>query len=200
MSLNEDARTLDGMKPARAGAGAKKDPAKTDTAKTAAPTRPREGGGSRFAQTFAQVVGVLMRDPRFKRMKIADLEWLVIPPLMTGQIRLAHAAMQKRNELFVPVAMALWARVSPAVDKRLSENLDKPMRLRLDEWTSGDIPWLIAVAGDPRAIPIFLKQLDQAEEFKGKKIKIRTQTDGGPVVKLLSEIVRPARAGARPNP
>jgi hypothetical protein len=37
------------------------------------------------------------------------------------------------------------------VDKRLSENLTAPIRLRPDEWKSGDILWLVDAIGDGAA-------------------------------------------------
>ena len=59
------------------------------------------------------------------------------------------------------------------------------MRLTANQWMSGDIPWLIAVAGDQRMIPTFLKQLSE-EEFKGKHVKMRARTpDGGVSLKTL---------------
>ncbi len=143
-----------------------------------------------MAQTFAQVVGVLMRDPNFRNMRLADLEWLVLPPVMAGQFRLGHAMRpagktQQGAGISVPVAVALWARVSPDIDKGLSEALDKPVHLRPNQWASGDILWLMAAAGDPRAKPHFLKQLAETE-FKGQHVKMRLRgPDGKVVVKAL---------------
>ena len=139
----------------------------------------------RMAQSFAQVVAVLMRDARFRNLKIADLEWLVLPPVMAGQFRLGHAGLpsgpgRARQGVAVPAALALWARVSPEVDKALSENLDKQVRLRPDQWTSGDSVWLMALAGDPRAVPPFLKQLTE-REFKGRQVKMRLRGPDGKV-------------------
>jgi len=152
----------------------------------------------RFAQSFAQIVSVLMRDPGDRSLAIADLEWLVLPAVAAGQFRLAHAPMpaegmpaegmpadgavaQERGAL-VPAAVALWARVSPLVDKALSENLDKGVRLSPGAWTSGDIVWLIAIGGHPRAVPAFLKQLRE-HEFKDRPVKMRRRMpDGARVV------------------
>jgi hemolysin-activating ACP:hemolysin acyltransferase len=65
------------------------------------------------------------------------------------------------------------------------ENLDKPIRLRTNQWASGDKIWLMAVAGDRRAIPKFLEQLKE-KEFKGQEVKMRTNAgDGKVVVKTL---------------
>jgi cytolysin-activating lysine-acyltransferase len=138
-----------------------------------------------MAQSFAQVVAVLMRDARFRNFRIADLEWLVLPPVMAGQFALGHAGRppepgKAQQGVAVPVALALWARVSPEVDKALSENLDKQVRLRPDQWTSGDIVWLMALAGDPRAVPPFLKQLTE-REFKGRQVKVRLRGPDGKV-------------------
>ncbi|MEO1205118.1 MAG: toxin-activating lysine-acyltransferase [Pseudomonadota bacterium] len=45
--------------------------------------------------------------------------------------------------------MITWARVSTDVDTRMSEIAGKqPLRLRPDEWTSGEIYWLIDAVGD----------------------------------------------------
>jgi cytolysin-activating lysine-acyltransferase len=138
------------------------------------------GRQSWFAQSFSQVIGVLMRDQHFRHMRLSDLEWLVLPPLMAGQLRMAHAPSGREN-FYVPVAIALWARVSPAVDKRLSEEVDKPLLLRPAEWTSGDQLWLVAVAGDANAKATFLKQL-QDKEFNGKTVKMRARNQDNQIV------------------
>jgi cytolysin-activating lysine-acyltransferase len=146
-----------------------------------------------MGQTFAQVVAVLMRDPNYRNMRLADLEWLVLPPVLAGQFRLGHATKQQeggqaqQGGIFIPVAVAVWARVSAAIDKGLSENLDKHVRLRPNEWASGDNLWLMAVAGDPRAVPSFLQQLGETE-FKGQVVKMRMRGPEGKVlVKTLGQ-------------
>jgi cytolysin-activating lysine-acyltransferase len=174
-----------------------KAPEKAQTAETAAPKeqmRPRDARQIRVAQSFAQVVAVLMRDPNFKKLPLADLEWLVLPPLMAGQFRLAHMQTQqpgndKESGMLVPVGVALWARVSPAIDKRLSENLDEAVRLQPNEWASGDKWWLMVAAGDPRTVPAFVQQLEKTE-FKGKQVKLRRRGPDGKV--MIATIGEPA--------
>jgi cytolysin-activating lysine-acyltransferase len=161
-----------------------------------AAVRPRDARQTRFAQSFAQIVAVLMRDPNFRNMRLADLEWLVLPPVMAGQFRLAQApsphdrAKGKEGAeggVLVPVAVAVWARVSAAIDKGLSENLDKSVRLRAGDWASGDKIWLMAVAGDQRAVPKFLERLAETE-FKGQRVKMRLRgPDNKVVVKTLGQ-------------
>ena len=131
---------------------------------------PREARQDRYAHAFSQIVAVMLRDANFRNLRLAQLEWLVIPPVMAGQWRLAQLKPEqvaikdngsRESNIVVPVAAALWANVSQEIDKRLSEGLDKPLLLRPNEWVSGDIPWLVAVAGDRRAIPSFLMALQE---------------------------------------
>lgn len=137
----------------------------------AEPRRGPDERQGRFAQSFSQILAVLMRDTQFRNMRLADLEWLVLPPLLAGQVRVAHAP-SGRDKFYVPVAVAVWARVSPEVDRRLAAELDKPMVLRPAEWTSGDQVWLVALAGEANAKATFLPRLAQ-EQFKGMSVKMR---------------------------
>jgi hemolysin-activating ACP:hemolysin acyltransferase len=146
--------------------------------------RRRAAIATRQSVVFSQIVGLLMRSPHYKHYALSDLEWLVLPALATGQFSVAEAATQ-RDAPTVPVAVALWASVSPQIDKRLSEDLSAPMRLRPDEWRSGEILWLIAAVGDARMIPSFLKQLC-GTAWKGRHIKLRRlDAEGKPAVALM---------------
>jgi hemolysin-activating ACP:hemolysin acyltransferase len=133
----------------------------------------------RQSVAFAQIVTVLMRSPRYRHYTLGDLEWLVVPALKTGQWRVV-GAQSKQNGVSFPVAVALWARVSPEVDKKLSENLHVPIRLRPDEWQSGDILWLVDAVGDSRAVPQLLKQLIETS-FKGREAKVRAAGEDGKI-------------------
>jgi hemolysin-activating ACP:hemolysin acyltransferase len=172
-------------------------------------TRPRDARQLRLGQSFAQVVAVLMRDRNFRQMRLADLEWLVLPPLMAGQFRLAQMPALQRGTagstqpgvqgstlasdkgkdggMLVPVAVALWARVSAVIDRQLSENLDKVVRLGAGDWASGEHVWLMAVAGDRRIVPKLLEQLAK-DEFKGQRVKTRVRgPDNTVVVRTLGQ-------------
>src|SRR5262245_25968862 len=133
----------------------------------------------RQSVAFAQIVSVLMRSPRYRHYTLGDLEWLVVPALTTGQWRVV-GAQSKQNGVSFPVAVALWARVSAEVDKKLSENLHVPIRLRPDEWKSGDILWLVDAVGDPRIVPQLLKQLLETS-FKGREAKVRAAGEDGKI-------------------
>jgi hemolysin-activating ACP:hemolysin acyltransferase len=162
--------------------------------------RRRAAAAVRHSLAFAQIVSILMHSPRYRHYTLGDLEWLVLPPLLTGQCSVAEAR-SKENGASVPVAVALWASVSPDVDRRLAENLNTPIRLRPDEWRSGDILWLIDAVGDRRVVPGLLKQLAD-NTLKGREIKVRGRGEGGKVeVKNLQATLQQAAAApAAANP
>src|SRR5262247_4007223 len=155
--------------------------------------RRRAAAAVRHSLAFAQIVSILMHSPRYRHYTLGDLEWLVLPPLLTGQCSVAEAK-SKDNGASVPVAVALWASVSAEVDSRLSENLTTPIRLRPDEWRSGDILWLIDAVGDRRVVSGLLKQLAD-NTLKGREIKVRGRGEGGKVeVKNLQTTLQQASA------
>jgi cytolysin-activating lysine-acyltransferase len=155
------------------------------TAPAKKPVKPQDSLELRMARNFSHAVAVLMRDQNFRKMPLGELEWLVLPPLMAGQFRLGQLPQKtsatSEGGMMVPVALALWARVSPEIDKMLSEKLDEPIRLAPNQWASGDRLWLIALAGDPRAMPPFLRQLGETA-FKDKVVKQRKRAANGEVV------------------
>ena len=156
----------------------------TSNATTSALPGKRRQGSARASLTFGQIISLLMRSAEYKHFSLADLEWLVVPPVRLGQCGVAEAKVQE-DGFTVPVAAALWASVSAEVDRRLSSELERPIRLRPDEWRSGDILWLISAVGDARLIPQFLKQLERTA-FKGREVKLRTRgRDGKTIVGLL---------------
>jgi hemolysin-activating ACP:hemolysin acyltransferase len=107
----------------------------------------------------------------------------VVPPMLAGQFRIGEA--KAKTGAGIPVAVVLWASVSADVDKRLTEMGNAPTRLRPEEWTSGDILWLVHAAGEARFIRPVLKHLNDTT-FKGRAVKIRgVGPDGKPVVRLL---------------
>jgi cytolysin-activating lysine-acyltransferase len=124
----------------------------------------------RFGAAFTRIVSVLMRSIHYKHYSLSDLEWLVVPPVLAVQCAVLDA---KINGKPVPVALALWASVSEEVDRRLSENLTAPAKLRPDEWRSGEILWLIDAVGDAKAIPHLLRGL-QETAFNERDVKVRT--------------------------
>ena len=139
------------------------------------------------AASFGEMVSLLMRSTHYKHYSLAELEWLLLPPLMHNQF-LVVEARSKENGASVPVGLALWARVSEDVNKRLSENLDLPIKLRPDEWQSGEINWLVDMMGDDKMKQSMFQKI-KSELPEKSTLKFRTMDDKGQVIvkEIISE-------------
>lgn len=144
-----------------------------------------------MAAAFGEIVSVLMRSPHYKHYSLTDLEWLVVPPLLNNQFSLAEA-QTKEGGLAAPVGVALWASVSEEVDQKLTEGLDRPIRLRPDEWRSGDILWMVDAVGAPQTVNALLERLGSTA-FQNKPFKIRAVDKEG------KRSVRVIQAGEKPE-
>src|SRR5215469_14651157 len=106
-----------------------------DKAKAAGGAQAAQSGTAPTEAAFGQAVWLMMNMPQFRHVFIADLEWMVLPPIMLNQYRLLKVG----NRV---VAFAAWAFLSEAVEKRLQE---AGPRLAPADWKSGDRLWLISV-------------------------------------------------------
>jgi hemolysin-activating ACP:hemolysin acyltransferase len=133
---------------------------------------------------FGAIVGLLMRSPQHKYYTLADMEWLVVPALVKGQFSLA-TAQNKANGLTAPVGLMLWASVSEEVDKRLSATSEQPLRLKPQEWKSGDILWVITAVGQEQVVQGMLKKI-QDRQWKRRPAKAYARDkDGKPRIITL---------------
>jgi cytolysin-activating lysine-acyltransferase len=85
------------------------------------------------AQVVGEIVGLLTQSGAHRHPFLADLEWLVGPPLALRQFRIFRDDKK-------PLAVALWASVSDEVEKEL---IAGRTRLKPNEWKSGESLWLI---------------------------------------------------------
>ena len=143
---------------------------------------------------FGQVTTVLMRSVDYKHAFLTELEWLVIPSVVSSQFSVASAE-EGNTGLQTPRACVLWAHVSEAVDRRLSANAGKP-RLHPNEWTSGNIAWLIDAVGDPRATGMLLKAVVEQRFAKTGLKTMQRGADGQFKLQLLSKEIGPATVAA----
>jgi cytolysin-activating lysine-acyltransferase len=89
--------------------------------------------GTPLDTMLGHVVWLMMNMPAYRHVFIADLEWMVLPPLAINQYRLFRAD----NRV---VAFAAWAYLSEAAEARLQES--NP-RLAPADWKSGERLWLV---------------------------------------------------------
>ena len=106
--------------------------------------------------------------PCYRHQSIADLQTLVLEPLMRDRVAIATAAPSglpavepgsptgesegaRENDAanYAPLAgIAFWATVSDAVDAKIREQIKGgafPIRLKPEEWNCGDKVWLFDV-------------------------------------------------------
>ena len=138
----------------------------------------RAVAAKQIAAGFGELVTLLMRSPADKHHTLGDLEWLVVPALVHRQYALAEA-QSKETGAVSPVGGVLWAFVSEDVCKRLSD-LSAPVRLKPNEWRSGDIPWIILATGDMRILAGLIQQLTKTV-FKDRQPKMRVRGKDGKV-------------------
>jgi hemolysin-activating ACP:hemolysin acyltransferase len=157
---------------------------------------PQQIGGAiskLISASVGDIAVVFSRSASHKHYTLADIEWMIVPAVVTGQAYIAEL-QHKDHGARAPVAAVLWASVLAETDRRLSANLSQKIRLRPDEWKSGDILWIIDAAGEPRAIAGALAELAQTQ-FKDKTVKlIMPGADGKPRVDELHALL--ARAAS----
>jgi cytolysin-activating lysine-acyltransferase len=146
----EQTAATEGQGSAPAGAAEAAAPAQLDpeVAKKIAAVR------SQVRESFGQVVMAMMMMPRYRNQTIADLQHLVLEPLIRDRIAIAYPGGSQDNALADIAGMAIWASVSEEVDSRIREQIREgifPLRLKSEDWTSGSINWLIDVIAPDQA-------------------------------------------------
>jgi cytolysin-activating lysine-acyltransferase len=103
---------------------------------------------SHVRESFGSIVMSMMLLPRYRNQTLGDLQHLVLEPLIRDRVALAYPGDKDQNELADLAGMAIWASVSEEVDQRIREQIKVgsfPLRLKPEDWNSGDINWLLDV-------------------------------------------------------
>lgn len=134
---------------------------------------PQQIGGAvskLLSADIGDIAVLFSRSPAHKHYTFADIEWMILPAVISGQAYIAEL-QHKEHGARAPVAAVLWARVSTDVDARLTANISHKLRLRADEWQSGEIHWIIDIAGEAHAIAGALAELAQTQ-LKGNRVSL----------------------------
>lgn len=111
---------------------------------------------SALRENFGMAVLALMNLPRYNTQSLADLQHLVLDPMMNDRVAFAYAG-RAPGEAEPPASpvddrdtagFAIWASVSEEVDARIRQQIAQgvfPIRLKPAEWNSGEINWLFDV-------------------------------------------------------
>lgn len=105
-------------------------------------------------EAFGKVVMALMVLPRYRHQTLADLQHMVLEPLIRDRIALAKPATAKAGPLIDFSGLAIWASVSEDVDAKIREQIKAgvfPIRLKPEDWASGEINWLLDVIAPDKA-------------------------------------------------
>jgi cytolysin-activating lysine-acyltransferase len=105
-------------------------------------------------EAFGKIVMALMVLPRYRYQTLADLQHVVLEPLIRDRIALAKPAGAKAGPLVDFSGLAIWASVSEEVDAKIREQIKAgafPIRLKPEDWTSGEINWLLDVIAPDKA-------------------------------------------------
>ena len=109
---------------------------------------------SHIRESFGKVAMAMMMLPRYRNQTLADLQHLILEPLMRDRVAIAYPGGEKANALSDIAGVAIWASVSEDVDGRIREQVQAgtfPIRLKAEDWNSGDINWLLdVIAPDQR--------------------------------------------------
>jgi len=109
---------------------------------------------SHVRESFGKVVMAMMMLPRYRQQTLSDLQHLVLEPLIRDRVAIAQRG--NANGLADDTAgVAIWASVSDEADARIRDQIkggNWPLRLRAEDWNSGDNNWLIdVIAPDQKA-------------------------------------------------
>jgi cytolysin-activating lysine-acyltransferase len=120
------------------------------------------------ASALGEIVWLFSTSPAHRYLFLADLEWMVMPPILLGQFRLFRALER-------PAGLALWAYLSDEVEARLNAGIGK---LKPEEWNCGPHLWLVELIAPLGGADEMLADL-AANVFKDQCFKLhRTGPDG----------------------
>ena len=106
------------------------------------------GVRTKVHETFGQVALSMMAVPRYRQLSIVDLNQHVLEPLIRDRIAIAKSGDDSTPGGQALAGIAIWASVSEEVDAKIREQVRAgvfPVRLKPEDWTSGEINWLFDV-------------------------------------------------------
>ncbi len=104
---------------------------------------------ARVHEALGQVVLTMAGVARYRHMALSDLQSLVMEPLLRDKIAMARARPEESPQATPePAGIAFWASVSDEVDAKIREQIAAnvfPIRLKPQDWVSGNKIWLLDV-------------------------------------------------------
>ena len=121
------------------------------------------------AALLGEITWLMMRSPVHRHLFLADLEWLVTPPLILKQSRLF-----RRDR--VPVAFVSWGLLTDEVEQRVVNGV---WRLQPGDWKAGDRLWVVDVVAPYGGLDAITEDL-RKRVFPDRTFKVlRPASEGG---------------------
>jgi len=102
--------------------------------KSAVQTSPLSGvteTAASVAATYGEAAWLLGQSPMHRQLKVADLDWLIMPPLVLGQLRVFRVSDSPAGPR--PFALAMWAWLTDDTAKDLQDK----GRIAPGDWRAG---------------------------------------------------------------
>lgn len=120
------------------------------------------------AEVLGDAVWLMTHSASHKHLFLADLEWLVLPPIMARQFRIFKTGDR-------PFAFVTWALLNEEAEKRL---LAGQPRVRPGDWRAGDRLWVIDVVAPFGGADGVLTHLKQRLFKERRVMTLRPGTEG----------------------
>lgn len=117
--------------------------------------RQSEGVRRRLHTAIGWVVAALTKAERYKHLTLVELQSVVFAPLAKGRIAFAQSPASEGPGDSPPLGFAFWATVSDDVDLKIKEQIRAgafPIRLKPEEWNSGEQAWLLDIVAPSLAV------------------------------------------------
>lgn len=124
-------------------------------------------------ESFGKVAMSMMMLPRYRHQTLADLQHLVLDPLIRDRIAMAQRTGEGLQAQDI-AGVAIWASVSEEVDAKIRDQIAAgtwPVRLKTEDWNSGSINWLLdVIASDQRSVASVIANFRQVVKEGGLKL------------------------------
>ena len=160
---------------------------------------------AQIRETFGKAVMAIMMLPRYRNQTLADLQHLVLEPLMRDRVAVAYPGGDKAGPLADMAGLAIWASVNEDADARIREQIREgifPIRLKADDWNSGDINWLLdVVAPDKQTTTNVIANFKQVVKEGSLRLHpiVTRLVDAETLAKMGAEKMPPATPVAVPE-
>lgn len=129
---------------------------------------------SHVRESFGNIVMTMMMLPRYRYQSLADLQHIVLDPLIRDRVAIAYPRAEEEKIAGDVAGVAIWASVSDEVEGKIREQIAAgtfPVRLKGEDWTSGDNAWLLdVIAPDQKTTAAVIANFRQLVKTGGLKL------------------------------